>query len=126
MDSLSTLKTTVAGSPASTDNTQPENIKTLLDKVQLVGNAAHSAATLSKQAPTPVQDVQKAADTLNQLATSHGLNVQFEVVNNGQKVILVVRDSLDNTVVREIPGHRAISLSQNFDPKLGLLLSMHV
>lgn len=126
MDSLSNLKTTNATSPASTDNTQPENIKTLLDKVQLVGNAPNSVATLSKQALTEIQDVQKAADTLNQLATSHGLNVQFELINNGQKVILVVKDTLDNTVVREIPGYRAIKLSKNFDPKLGLLLSMHV
>jgi uncharacterized FlaG/YvyC family protein len=126
MDTLSTIKTTQSATQASTDNSQPENIKTLLDKVQLVGNAPDTVATLSKQALTPIQDVQKAAVTLNQLATSHGLNVQFEVVNNGQKVILIVRDTLDNTVVREIPGHRAINISQNFDPKLGLLLSMHV
>jgi uncharacterized FlaG/YvyC family protein len=126
MDTLSNPKTTLAAALPSADNTQPENIKTLLDKVQLIGNTQGTVATLSKQAPTPIQDVQKAADTLNQLATSHGLNVQFEVVNNGQKVILVVRDTLDNNIIREIPGNRAVNLSQNFDPKLGLLLSMSI
>jgi len=126
MDALSNIKTTIAATLPSTDNTQPENIKTLLDKVQPIGNAPDTVATLSKQAPAPIQDVQKAADTLNQLATSHGLNVHFEVVNNGQKVILVVRDVLDNNIIREIPGYRAVNLSQNFDPKLGLLLSMTI
>jgi len=124
MDSLVISKTSSnVASQYSTTNSQPENIKSLLDKIQLVGNSQDSVATISKQAPTPIQDIQKAATQLNELATSNGLNVHFEVVNNGQKVILVVRDTVDNQVLREIPGHLAVNLSQNFDLKQGVLFS---
>ncbi len=124
MDSLVISKTSSnVASQSSATNSQPENIKSLLDKIQLVGNSQDSVATISKQAPTPIQDIQKAATQLNELATSNGLNVHFEVVNNGQKVILVVRDTLDNQVLREIPGHLAVNLSQNFDLKQGVLFS---
>lgn len=124
MDSVAITKTSSSvASQSSTSNSQPENIKSLLDRIQLVGNSQDSVATISKQAPTPIQDIQKAATQLNELATSNGLNVQFEVVNNGHKVILVVRDTLDNKVLREIPGHLAVNLSQNFDLKQGVLFS---
>ena len=124
MDSLAITKTSSnLASQSSTSNSQPENIKSLLDRIQVLGNSQDNVATISKQAPTPIQDIQKAAAQLNELATSNGLNVQFEVVNNGQKVILVVRDTLDNKVLREIPGHLAVNLSQNFDLKQGVLFS---
>jgi len=124
MDSIAITKTSSnVATQSSTTNSQPENIKSLLDRIQLFGNSQDSVATISKQAPTPIQDIQKAATQLNELATSNGLNVQFEVVNNGHKVILVVRDTLDNKVLREIPGHLAVNLSQNFDLKQGVLFS---
>lgn len=124
MDSVAISKTSSnVASQSSTTNSQPENIKRLLDRIQLVGNSHDTVATVSKQAPTPIQDIQKATAQLNELATSNGLNVQFEVINNGQKVILVVRDTLDNKVLREIPGHLAVNLSQNFDLKQGVLFS---
>jgi uncharacterized FlaG/YvyC family protein len=124
MDSIAISKTSSNVVPqSSTTNSQPENIKSLLDRIQPVGNSQDSVATISKQAPTPIQDIQKAAAQLNELATSNGLNVQFEVVNNGHKVILVVRDTLDNNVIREIPGHLIVNLSQNFDLKQGVLFS---
>ena len=124
MDSIAITKTSSnVATQSSTTNSQPENIKSILDRIQLIGNSQDSLATISKQAPTPIQDIQKAAAQLNELATSNGLNVQFEVINNGQKVILVVRDTLDNKVLREIPGHLAVNLSQNFDLKQGVLFS---
>jgi len=124
MDSLTISKTSShVASQSSTTNSQPENIKSLLDRIHVIGNSQDNVATISKQAPTPIQDIQKAAAQFNELATSNGLNVHFEVVNNGQKVILVVRDNLDNKVLREIPGHLAVNLSQNFDLKQGVLFS---
>ena len=126
VDNLSINKTSSLATQASTSSSQPENIKTLLDKLQLIGNTKDAVATISQQAPPAIQDLQKAAASLNQLAERNGLNAQFEVVDNGQKVIIVVRDSLDNTIIREIPGYQAINLSRLIDPKQGVLFSMSI
>jgi len=127
MDSLSINKTTTSLATQSSEaNSQPENIKTLLDKLQTIGNSNNAVAAVTKQAPPPIQDVQKAADNLNQLVKTHGINAQFEVVNNGQKVIIVIRDTLDNSVIREIPGYQAIDLSKIYQPKQGVLFSMSI
>jgi len=111
---------------SATNNTQPETTKALLDKIQVTGQTTDVAKSLTKKAPPPIQEVQKAADKLNQIAKLHNMVYEFSVVNKGNKVVIVVKDTIDNKVIKEMPSQQAIDISNANDPKKGILINISV
>ncbi len=106
---------------SATTNTQAQATDVLLDKLNLVGNSGSAATSITKNAPAPIQDIQKAANTLNDLVKSHNISVEFDVRDNGGQVVIVVKDTKTDEIIRQIPSEQAIDFSRANDPKQGLI-----
>ena len=104
-------------------STQPNSIQ---DNPGVIGHGQHSAKPLTQSAPPPLEEVQKAAATLNRLAAALNTSVSFNIDDSTGKTIITVMDTDRNEVIRQIPNKEALALSQSYDTQQGVVLKTKI
>lgn len=101
--SLNTSTTTPA-SPASVAGS-PES-------ASVKGIAVQAAKALTEAAVPPLHQVHNAAALLNRHAAASSASVSYAVDDSTKQVVVTVRDTETNDVIRQIPDKEALALSQ--------------
>lgn len=112
-------------SPATTP-TPPASVPNTPENAKIKGTAVHAVKPLTEAAPPPLKDIEKAAATLNHFAKANNSSVSFYVDDSTKKIVITVRDTFTNMVIRQIPDNEVMGLSKALDAQQGMILKTKV
>jgi uncharacterized FlaG/YvyC family protein len=109
-----------------TNHTTPTSVTNTPDNTKTNGTAVHAVTPLTEAAPPPLKDIEKAVTTLNDFATANNSSVSFYVDDSTKKIVITVRDTITNMIIRQIPDNEVIGLSKAIGAQQGTILKTKV
>jgi len=98
-----------------------------------IANARHTApATGTEQAAAPAKeqsrpaDLERAAQTLRQVAENLNTSLKFETDSTTGKTIVKVVDNVTQEVIRQFPSEEMLAVARALDENKGLLFGKKV
>lgn len=83
---------------------------------------AHAAAGQAAETPVAKERLERALESLNDLAQNHQRSLQFTIDENSGRTIIRVVDPQTKEVIRQIPPEEVVKLAQRVGDSAGMLL----
>jgi len=106
------------GKPAVVDFTSTKAEKTV--------ETAVLKSTANVEQPADSEEMEFAANRLNEIAQDIRRDLQFKVDDNSGDMVITVLDRETNEVIRQIPQEHVLALRENMESLKGILFSAKI
>jgi len=137
MSEFNVANSPLAYSPTNKENPVEVSVKQLaaaqlaeqatdIDPLEKQPMTEKETSSFEKESATPEQDIAETIDEMNQFLESMKRNISFSIDQDSGQSVILVKDSENDQVIRQLPSEELIVLRKKMDDVAGILFDTKV